>query len=212
MNTSSEWNTGGAGSMLDRFGQNERSGIGARSKETLRRSEESLREQLLDELSVLRTQHDSFQRRRQNNSTVNFLDGPLASTFLSSANLRPAEGPTDDKVVLGQSDKDAIEALFAVDDFAEMFNAGGTVSHLPPHSHEQQQQQQYYYQQQQPQRQQQQQPLSQQQQQQPLQTLQPVCRMCCKKLKPVDIAAFVNPTTFDPSKPAPRRAKPVKAK
>lgn len=231
-----EWNTSGQGSMLDRFGQNERTGVGARSSFGTRRSDDHVREQLLDELSALRRRHDSLQLRSRSSMiespTLSFThystsqgashhsfqgDHPLPpqpttyyapqlsqGTYFSGPPTGglPLAGPApDDKPVLDQSDKDAIEALFAVDDFAEIFNAGGNVisnlPSMPVHSGN----------------------LSIGYQQQrsglthsPPPHGAPVCHMCCKKLRPSDVAAYVNTAAFDPSKPTARRASNSKAK
>lgn len=109
---------------------------------------------------------------------------------------------------LGQDDKDAIEALFASDDFAEMFNAGGNVSRVPAvGEHETMLQH--------PQNAEQQ-PPSGSKYHPPVQKnrlsksddfqydVAPVCHMCCKKLLPKDIAAYVS-KSFDPTKPTARR-------
>ena len=227
--STNEWNTGGTGSMFDKFGQNERTGVGGRSALAgggPRRAGDdvALREQLLEELSVLRRRHDNIQLRNRSSMLESpppaLASPPLnhaESTFLSSAHLIPqSQGSSyfyggahqqqasisthtpmsmngaggvplpahqfvpDEKAVLGQSDKDAIEALFAVDDFAEIFNAGGNVSNLPP-------------------------PVV---HQPPASSahLEPVCHMCCRKLRPSDVAAYVNPAAFDPSKPTARRS------
>ena len=196
--------------MFDRFGQNERTGVGGRSHRGPA-DDETMKEQLLEELSVLRRRHDSLQMRNRSSmlespslATPQGMPGEHPSTFLSSAHLvpnssygLPVSTPSlygagasisipDEKPVLGQSDKDAIEALFAVDDFAEIFNAGGNVSNLPPPAMHA--------------------PASVAQQ------LAPVCHMCCKKLRPSDIAAYVNPAAFDPSKPTARRTNRAKPK
>ena len=144
-----EWTMSGQGNLQvpvgDKFGQHERTGVVDRSSFGTRRNDEYLREQLLDELSVLRRRHDSLQMR--NRSSI--LEAPSLTMVHGEVQQQPSSyylsqlgpgsyfsGPSapavDDKVGLDQTDKDAIEALFAVDDFAQIFNAGGKViSNLP---------------------------------------------------------------------------------
>jgi hypothetical protein len=207
----SDWNQPiGQGGMMDRFGQNERTGVGARSLGS-RRSDDALREQLLDELSVLRRRHDTLQQRNRSSmldspplsgppvvghhqlqQPSSGLGGPQIGTYFSG----PLHQSREDTPTLDQSDKDAIEALFAVDDFAEIFNAGGNViSNLPTMPVEHQAAAFLH----------QAQPQSQGQPQQQQSSLAPVCHMCCRKLRPSEVAAYVNTAVFDPSKPTARR-------
>lgn len=167
--------------FTDRFGRKERTGMGGRSRSKNEPSpeRESVRQRLLNELSELREQQVSLQRYR---------DEPISTSgAVFDPNLfgdNAAKSSDESWTNLRDGDKDAIEALFASDDFAEMFNAGaGHVSRLQPLS---------------------QPPRTEQRQNARAQQTAPVCHLCLKRLAPSDIAAYVS-KSFDPTKPSRRR-------
>lgn len=136
----------------------------------VRNDEAEARNRLLVELSMLRGHHESLQRQRED-----FAERYDPNMFGNNSDRR---GRNDDELFLKQDDKDAIEALFASDDFAEMFNAGGHVSRVPVsgdrHLDEP--------------------------------TKAPVCRARCRQLSKESVVAFVS-KSFDPAKPTRRRHK-----
>lgn len=151
----------------------------SRVKDLPQDSSERVRQRLLSELSELRGHHESLQRQRDD-IQVSSCDPGRFDANMFGDNAGKVERGESLWGQLGDGDKDAIEALFASDDFAEMFNAGaGHVSRLhpltqPPRNAEK-----------------------------PTQ-LAAVCHLCAKRLAPSDIAAYVS-KTFDPTKPSRRR-------
>lgn len=183
--------------FVDRFGRKERTGLGGRSRvgDSIDDSTEVIRQRLLDELSELREHHESLQRQRVEDGPwlPHREDGRFDPDLFGNNSLpRDREEETTLRH-LGDGDKDAIEALFASDDFAEMFNAGaGHVSRLQPMRAPQEIRQP---------------PVRNTNRGQPQShqsSVVPICHLCAKRLAPSEIAAYVS-KSFDPTKPTSRR-------
>ncbi|KAK7200210.1 hypothetical protein NESM_000072400 [Novymonas esmeraldas] len=87
----------------------------------------ALRRQLLIELSVLRRRYVALSDESYADTDEGQLPGPATTTTTTTPTPTASEASStgDDTGALGQSDRDAIEALFhSVDDFAREFNEG----------------------------------------------------------------------------------------